>query len=150
AETDTMAFAHVKFPALAWAEKDGTVTNSERRISRQRALFPAPGQARADWRIVADVAARMGFSAHFSWRTPGEVFNEYARLTAFENQDRLLNLGSLIGLSERGYDGLAPTQWPGERARLFADGRFPTADGRARMHAVAPLPPAEAQSARYP
>ena len=60
AETDTTAFAHVKLPALAWGEKDGTVTNSERRISRQRPLFPPPGEARADWRIVADVGARHG------------------------------------------------------------------------------------------
>src|SRR5262249_49616281 len=53
AETDTMAYTHVKLPALGWSEKDGTVTNSERRISRQRGLFPPPGEARADWRIVA-------------------------------------------------------------------------------------------------
>ncbi|PZQ36165.1 MAG: nitrate reductase, partial [Phenylobacterium zucineum] len=65
-ETDTTAFADVKLPALAWGEKDGTVTNSERRISRQRALFPAPGQARADWKIVADVATAMGFDG-FGW-----------------------------------------------------------------------------------
>src|SRR6185369_16237962 len=60
ADTDTARFAHIRLPALAWGEKDGTVTNSERRITRQRALFAAPGQARADWAIIADVAARMG------------------------------------------------------------------------------------------
>jgi assimilatory nitrate reductase catalytic subunit len=65
-ETDTTAFADVKLPALAWGEKDGTVTNSERRISRQRALFPPPGQARADWKIMADVAKAMGFDG-FGW-----------------------------------------------------------------------------------
>ena len=97
AETDTMAFAHVKLPALAWGEKDGTVTNSERRISRQRALFPAPGAARADWRIIADVASAMGYGDAFSWPNAAAVFAEYARLTAYENEDRPLNLAGLIG-----------------------------------------------------
>ncbi len=78
-------FAHVKLPALAWGEKDGTVTNSERRISRQRAAVPAPGEARADWRIIADVAAAMGFGDAFSWPAQAGVFREYARLTAYEN-----------------------------------------------------------------
>ena len=60
--TDTNDAAHVLLPALGWGEKDGTVTNSERRISRQRAFLPAPGEARADWRILCDVARRMGFA----------------------------------------------------------------------------------------
>src|SRR6185295_10622735 len=81
--TDTMDFAHVKLPALAWGEKDGTVTNSERRISRQRPLFAPPGEARADWRIIADVAAAMGHGEAFGWRNPGQVFREWARLTAY-------------------------------------------------------------------
>ena len=76
AQTDTSAYADVKLPALAWGEKDGTVTNSERRISRQRPLFPAPGQARGDWRIVADVAIAMGFRDAFNWRGPADVFSE--------------------------------------------------------------------------
>ena len=88
AETDTMSFAHVKLPAQAWGEKDGTVTNSERCISRQRALLSAPGEARADWRIIADVGARMGFTDAFSWRSSADVFREYARLTAYENEQR--------------------------------------------------------------
>src|SRR5690606_21424248 len=67
--TDTTAFAHILLPAAAWGEKSGTVTNSERRISRQRAFLAPPGQARADWRIIADVACRMGFASAFSYRT---------------------------------------------------------------------------------
>ncbi|HEY5412485.1 MAG TPA: molybdopterin-dependent oxidoreductase, partial [Caulobacteraceae bacterium] len=70
AETDTMAFAHVKLPALAWGEKDGAVTNSERCISRQRPVFAPPGQARPDWRIIADVATAMGHGNGFGWTTP--------------------------------------------------------------------------------
>ncbi len=155
ADTDTMAFAHVKLPALAWGEKDGTVTNSERRISRQRPLFPPPGEARADWRIVADVAAAMGFDRAFDWDGPAAVFREYAALTRFENGGRrTLDLGPLAELSDEGYAALEPVQWPvgpgGGTARLFVDGRFPTPSGRARMRPAPALGPARAVDADYP
>jgi assimilatory nitrate reductase catalytic subunit len=155
AATDTMAFAHVKLPALAWGEKDGTVTNSERRISRQRALFPPPGQARADWRIVSQVADAMGFGDAFPWRDQAAVFREWTRLTAFENTGRTLNLKGLVGLDREAYDHLAPVQWPvGEDGagtpRLFTDGRFQTADGRAVMVPVRALGPAQACDPAFP
>jgi assimilatory nitrate reductase catalytic subunit len=150
AETDTMAYAQVKLPALAWGEKDGTVTNSERCISRQRALLPPPGEARADWRVVADVAARMGWETEFSWRNSADVFREYTRLTAYENDNRPLNLANLSALSPAAYDALEPQQWPNKQQRLFGDGRFATPDGRARMHVLVPQAPAEAVSPRYP
>jgi len=154
AETDTLRHAHVKLPALSWGEKDGTVTNSERRISRQRALFPAPGQARADWRIIADVATTMGFGDGFSWAGPAAVFREWTRLTAYENTGRLLNLSGLMGLDQAAYDRLEPVQWPvtaeGGAARLFTDGAFQTPDGRARMVPVAPGAPASALDTAFP
>jgi assimilatory nitrate reductase catalytic subunit len=155
ANTDTSAFAHVRLPALAWGEKDGTVTNSERRISRQRPLFAPPGEARADWRIIADVATAMGFADAFGWRGPAQVFREWARLTAYENKDRLLNLGPLSAITPRAYEYLSPLQWPvspkGEGTpRLFCDGRFGTPDGRARMVPVAARGPAEETSAAFP
>ncbi|CAN7253052.1 molybdopterin-dependent oxidoreductase [Phenylobacterium sp. LjRoot225] len=154
AETDTTAYAHVKLPAMGWGEKDGTVTNSERRISRQRALFPAVGEAKADWRIVAEVGTAMGFADAFSWRTPAQVFREYARMTAYENPNRFLNLGPFTGLTADGYEALEPVQWPvtaeGGTARLFTDGRFQTPDGRAQMVPVAAAGPAEAVDAVYP
>ena len=153
-DTDTTAFADVKLPALAWGEKDGTVTNSERRISRQRALFPAPGQARADWRIVADVAKVMGFDG-FGWNSQASVFREWARLTAYENEGRLLNLAGLAMLGPDDYASLTPVQWPvsadGQGApRLFVDGRFQTPDGRARMVPTRPKGPADAVDAAFP
>lgn len=152
AETDTTAFAHVKLPALTWGERDGTVTNSERRISRQRPMFAPPGEARADWAIIADIAARMGFGDAFSWRSSAEVFREYARMTAFENQgERFLNIGAL---GRADYDALSPTQWPvteaGGVARLFTDGRFATPDGRARMVPVRPTAPASPTDGSFP
>ncbi|CAN5267999.1 nitrate reductase [soil metagenome] len=153
-DTDTTAFADVKLPALAWGEKDGTVTNSERRITRQRALFAAPGQARADWRIVADVAKAMGFDG-FGWASQASVFREWARLTAYENEDRVLNLAGLSTLTPDAYAALAPIQWPvsadGQGTpRLFVDGRFQTPDGRARMVPTRPKGPADAVNAAYP
>ena len=153
-ETDTTAFADVKLPALAWGEKDGTVTNSERRISRQRTLFAAPGQARADWRIVADVARAMGFDG-FGWPSQASVFREWARLTAYENEDRILNLVGLSGLTPEAYATLAPVQWPVKAdgqgtPRLFIDGRFQTPDGRARMVPTRPRGPADAVDTAYP
>jgi len=157
-ETDTTAFADVKLPALAWGEKDGTVTNSERRISRQRALFPAPGQARADWRIMADVAKAMGFDG-FSWSSQASVFREWARLTAYENPTdgtgRILNLSGLSALTPEAYADLLPVQWPvagnGQGTqRLFTNGRFQTPDGRARMIPTRPKGPADAVDAAYP
>jgi assimilatory nitrate reductase catalytic subunit len=156
AETDTLAFAHVRLPALAWGEKEGTVTNSERRITRQRALFPPPGEARADWRIIADVATAMGHGSAFGWRSPAAVFREWARLSAYENAgSRVLNLGPMSAITPEAYDALEPVQWP-VRAdgtgtpRLFTNGVFQTPDGRAKLQPVAARGPAEALDATYP
>jgi assimilatory nitrate reductase catalytic subunit len=154
AETDTLAYADVKLPALAWGEKDGTVTNSERRISRQRALFPAPGEARADWRIISQVGTAMGYAGAFTWRTPAQVFREYARLTAYENGERFLDLGPFAGITPEAYDALEPVQWPvtaaGGTPRLFTDGRFQTPDSKARMVPVAAHGPAETTDGVWP
>src|SRR5690606_28061516 len=142
AAADTVLEAHVRLPAAGWGEKDGTVTNSERRISRQRPFLPLPGAARPDWWIITNVAQRMGFSAAFPYRDPGEIFTEHATLSAFENGgSRDFDLGGLIGSD---YDTLPPTQWPVRGApqpRMFGNGSFFTPDGRARFVAVTPPPP---------
>ncbi|MBM7233475.1 nitrate reductase [Enterobacter roggenkampii] len=113
-DTDTSRFAHIRFPALGWGEKDGTVTNSERRISRQRAFLPAPGEAKPDWWIVAQVAKRLGHGDAFAWLHPHEIFCEHAALTAFENDGaRVLNLHDLATLTREEWERLEPWQWPG-------------------------------------
>src|SRR6202030_2290725 len=87
---------HVLLPAAAWGEKDGTVTNSERRITRQRAFMPPPGDTKPDWWIVSQVARRMGFADAFSYRTAADVFREHAALSCFENKGRRdFDLGGL-------------------------------------------------------
>ena len=137
--TDTSALAHVVLPAASWAEKDGTVTNSERRISRQRAFRAAPGMARPDWWMFAEVARRMGFGDAFAWSNPAAIFREHAALSAFENNgERIFDIGVLAACSDAAYDALQPLQWPCPRLgasgpRLFGRGGFPTPDGRARM-----------------
>uniref|UniRef100_Q07S74 Assimilatory nitrate reductase (NADH) alpha subunit apoprotein n=1 Tax=Rhodopseudomonas palustris (strain BisA53) TaxID=316055 RepID=Q07S74_RHOP5 len=155
---DTVACgADVLLPAAAWGEKDGTVTNSERRISRQRAFLPLPGQAQPDWWIVAQVAQRMGFAEAFAYRSAADIFREHAALSAFENNgSRDFDIGALAALDDDSYNALDPVQWPRpagqpeSRQRLFGDGRFFTASGKARL--IAPAPPALCAelSARYP
>jgi assimilatory nitrate reductase catalytic subunit len=153
ADNDTLPFAHIRLPASAWGEKDGTVTNSDRHVSRQRAFMPAPGLAQPDWWMVCEVAKRLGFGAAFDFAGPAAIFDEHARLTTVARRfGRMLDLGGLANLGEQGYAELAPTQWPvtAERPRPFADGRFATADGRARFIATAPRGPRHAPTAEYP
>ncbi|MTI13510.1 molybdopterin-dependent oxidoreductase [Sansalvadorimonas verongulae] len=140
--TDTGAYADILLPAAPWSEKDGTVTNSERRISRQRALFPLAGEARPDWWVLAQVGLRLGYTADFEYTCPADIFREHARLSGFENSVsesfRLFNLSGLQNLSNNDYDNLKPLQWPvstaentGDTERLFANGGFCTPSGKA-------------------
>ncbi len=139
--------AHVLLPAQAWGEKSGTVTNSERRISRQRAFLAAPGEAKPDWWIVSEVAKRLGYGAAFDFNSAADVFREHAGLSAFENNgSRDFDIGALERVSDEAFDAMTPLQWPmqwGEiepRQRFFASGGFFTNDGKARF--VAPEIPA--------
>src|SRR5690606_22043367 len=108
--TDTMELAHIRLPAAGWGEKNGTVTNSERRISRQRSFLPLPGEARPDWWIVSEVARRLGHGEAFSYNSPAEIFAEHVALSAFENDgSRDFDLSGLAGAD---YDTMTPVQWP--------------------------------------
>ncbi|RTR02908.1 nitrate reductase [Halomonas nitroreducens] len=157
ADTDLLPYADIVLPATSWSEKDGTVTNSERRISRQRGLLPPPGEARHDWWIISEVARRLGYGEAFAYAHPGEIFAEHARLSGFENAgERVFDISALAALDRQGYDALAPIQWPVTAAaprgtaRLFEDGRFATADGRARLLPVRPRGPVQALDAAHP
>ncbi|WP_426435213.1 molybdopterin-dependent oxidoreductase [Bradyrhizobium genosp. P] len=144
---DTVAAGpHVLLPAEAWGEKSGTVTNSERRISRQRAFLKAPGEAKPDWWIVSEVAKRLGFGAAFAFNSAADIFREHAALSAFENNGaRDFDIGGLKAVSDEGFDAMAPVQWPVRlnaqpQERFFAEGSFYANDRKARF--IAPETPA--------
>ena len=157
-QTDTVPYADVVLPASSWGEKSGTVTNSERRISRVRQAVPPPGDARADWWIANEVARRMqalsgsGCTSGkdlFPFASPEAIFNEHRTLT----EGRDLDIG---GLSYALLEEKGPQQWPYAadqrqgQARRYTDGRFATANGLARFTAPHYLPVAEPTSARFP
>jgi len=149
ADTATTQYADVLLPAQGWSEKSGTVTNSERRISRQRRLLPSPGVAKADWWIISEVAKRMGFAKAFNYLHEGEIFSEFTKMTTLGNEDGLardLNLIGLTTLDAKGYSQLTPQQWPvthlqtkNVHQRLFADKQFFTASKKVQFIAVSQL-----------
>ncbi len=156
-DTDTTRYAHVLLPAAGWGEKDGTVTNTERRISRQRAFMSPAGEARPDWWIVNEVARRMGFEDAFAYSSPAEIFREHAALSGHANEGtRDFDLSALASVSDAEYDGLSPIQWPVTKdhprgtARLFGDGSFFTPDSRARFIPITPREPVHATGREYP
>ncbi|MBK7768057.1 MAG: molybdopterin-dependent oxidoreductase [Sulfuritalea sp.] len=182
ADTDTAAFADLLLPAAGWGEKEGTVTNSERRITRVQTAVPAPGEARADWRIAVDFArrleVRLALSANLAPKNgrgeqavsslaPGERSGERVPATLFPyetaesifEEHRTSTIGrdlDIGGLSYALLEASGPQQWPmrvGATAgteRLYGDGAFPTASGRARFTAVQHRPAAEATDPRHP
>lgn len=155
AATDTARLADVLLPAAAWGEKDGTVTNSDRTISRQRAALPVPGQARADWQILAEVGRRMGWDEAFDYQTPAQIFREHAALSGIAGGFGLdFDISGLSQLSDDEYGALEPQRWPvtGQRhgGRFFGSGGFYHADGKARMLPVRHRAPAAAPGRKYP
>ncbi|MBC7945823.1 MAG: molybdopterin-dependent oxidoreductase [Burkholderiales bacterium] len=156
AQTDTTAYADVVLSATSWGEKDGTVTNSERRISRVRAAVGAPFEARPDWKIAADFALELGAKlgrsharAMFSYSNTEEIFNEHRETTRGRDLD-------ITGLSYALLEREGPHHWPypqgaaAQRPRLYEDGMFATADGRARFASTPYAPVVERTDARYP
>ena len=155
--TDTTRAAHVLLPATAWGEKAGTVTNSERRISRQRPFLPAPGQARPDWRQVCDIARRMGFAKGFNFMSAADIFREHAALSGHKNNGtRDFDISAFANVSDEEFEALAPVQWPAKDSdrsgteRLFSQGGFFTEDRRARFIPVTPRGPKNAPDCDYP
>ncbi len=154
--TDTAEFADLLLPASSWGEKEGTVTNSERRISRVRSAVPPPGEARHDWEIAVDFARRLGARLGnpraqqlFPYSRPEQIFDEHRETTRGRDLD-------ITGLSYALLDSSGPQQWPFPegaltgRARLYADGVFPTANGRARFVVTRHEAVREAPDRAYP
>ncbi|MEZ9821284.1 molybdopterin-dependent oxidoreductase [Shewanella sp. 10N.286.45.A1] len=144
ADTDTAQYADILLPAQGWSEKSGTVTNSERTISRQRRFVLPQGDSKADWWALCEVAKALGFNAEFNFKNSGEIFKEYAQLSARVKQhfpQKQFSIAGLANLTPDQYQHLVPTQWPiddidalGQKnKRLFNDGVFATATGKAQF-----------------
>ncbi len=152
--TETCHYADLLLPAASWGEKEGTVTNSERRVSHVRSAVPAPKEARPDWAITTDFARRLekllrpGLPSLFDFDRPQGLFEEYKHLTAQRDLD-------LSGLSYAILDNQGPQQWPFPAGatqgtpRLYGDARYPTANGRAQFHADPYRAPKEKREARF-
>ncbi len=158
ARTDTTALARVLLPARPWGEKDGVVTNSERRISRQRALRPAAGEAMPDWWILCGVARAMGAEG-FDYAGPADVFAEYAALSGHLNGgERDFDISACGALGAAAYERLQPFQWPWRKGdpssvapkRFFANGGYFTHDGRANFVATPYRAPQSRITAKTP
>ena len=154
-QTDTARLADVLLPAAAWAEKDGTVTNSDRTISRQRRVLPAPGEARPDWQIIAQVGQRMGFTRAFDYASPAEIFREHAALSGIASRfGRDFDISGLSDIDDRAYEQMAPQRWPvtatRRGGRFFGDGSFYHPGGKARLLPVNWRAPAARTEPRFP
>jgi ferredoxin-nitrate reductase len=151
AGTETEAVAHLVLPAAQWSEKEGVMVNSERRVTLCRAFRRAPGEARPDWAIFAELGRRLGFEDQFSYASSAEVYAELVALTA----GRLCDSS---GLSHQLLAEHGPQQWPfpagtgpgGGQPRLYTDHRFSTPSGRAILRADPPLGLAEPPDDAYP
>jgi assimilatory nitrate reductase catalytic subunit len=153
--TATSPYAHLQLPATSWGEKQGTVTNSERRISRVRPAITPPGETRDDWTIARDFAQRLQdrlkpqWPPLFNYPTAESVWNEHRETTRGRDLD-------ITGLSYALLEEKGPQQWPlpegagTGKARLYEDGIFPTLDGRAKFMDAPFTPLAEPRDARFP
>ncbi|MDJ1174399.1 molybdopterin oxidoreductase family protein [Roseofilum capinflatum] len=146
--TETAQYAHVLLPAAQWSEKTGTMTNSERRVTLCPAFRPAPGYARPDWEIFAEVGRRLGFEQQFDFADSEAVRNEFIQLTANRPCEQR-------GITYERLRNEGPLQWPctegGEpQARMYTDLRFNTPDGRARFAAFHSRGLAEPPDGEYP
>ena len=152
--TETSQIADILLPAAQWSERNGTMTNSERRICLLEQVSEPPGEALADWRIIIKMAEALGYGDAFRYHGAEDIFYEYRELSRGRDMD-------ITGLS---YPLLAQhragVQWPypvalrsgppDDNRRLFEDGQFQTPDGRARMNVPAWTPPAESLDDEYP
>ena len=153
--TDTNIFADILLPAQAWGEKNGTVTNSERRISRQRSFLEPPASVKPDWWIVSEVAKRMGFHDAFDYSSAADIFREHAMLSGYQNNgQRDFDISLLANKTDKEYEELQPVQWPvtslSQPGKLFSDGRFYHSNHKAKLIAVEPKLPAGNPDTNYP
>lgn len=143
AESDVAKYADVLLPAAGWGEKQGMVTNSERRMSRQRQFQIPPGEVKPDWWAISQVGQALctleKTQNGFAFTSERAVFREYAAMTGMNADSPLkLDLSQHANLTEQEYEEWVPTQWGG--GRPFADGIYSHPDGKARFVVTSELP----------
>jgi assimilatory nitrate reductase catalytic subunit len=140
--TPTSEFAHLVLPAAIWGEKEGTYTNSERRVSKVNIVVMPPGEARPDFDIFLDIAQRLDVREELypNWTTTHDAFLEFQRVTA----DRMCDYSQFTWQQVEEENGL---QWGG--SSLYRDGVFATEDGRARIHTATCDPFIEQPDSEY-
>ncbi|MBN2865737.1 MAG: molybdopterin-dependent oxidoreductase [Thiotrichales bacterium] len=155
--TDTTDVADVILPALTWGETDGSVTNSDRTVSRQRKFMNGPENAKPDWWILCEVAKKMGFGDAFNYGSAADIFREHSALSGFENNgQRDFDISLLDKITEAQYANLSPFQWPlsndapNGTKRMFTDGKFFTPSGKAQFIAITPRPPVHPTTPEFP
>lgn len=155
--TDTTDTGNVLLPSTTWGETDGAVTNSDRTISIQRQFMQGPENARPDWWILSEVAKRMGWEQAFNYQSAADIFREHAQLSGFENNgSRDFDISAFAEITEQQYADFEPVQWPvnaknpNGTKRMFADGHFFTASGKAQFIAIEPKSPLRTTSAELP
>jgi assimilatory nitrate reductase catalytic subunit len=141
--TPTSSLAHLVLPAAIWGEKEGTYTNSERRVSKVNRAVDPPGEARADFDIFLGLAEKLGLGDELfpRWKTTKDAFEEWKKVSA----GRLCDYSSMTYEAIEARGGI---QWGGDR--LYTQGRFETADGRARLIPVEWQPFPEQPDVDYP
>ena len=156
-DTDTTQVADILLPALTWGETEGSVTNSDRTISRQRKFMRGPENARADWWIITQVAHKLGLADKFQYESAADIFREHAALSGFENNgSRDFNISLLENMTDGEYSSMKPFQWPltlekphGTK-RMFEDNHFFTPSGKAQFIAITPKAPVHPTTKEYP
>ncbi len=153
---DTVPYADVLLPSAAWGEKDGTVTNSERRISRQKKFLDLLGNIKPDWWQLTEVGKRMGFGDGFGFQSPSEILREHAELSAYKNDgSRDFDIGALKTISDAAYEVMEPVQWPvpegtgKAKERFFAKGGYYTPSGKGQFLPIE-VKPVRKTERRYP
>ena len=150
-QSESIKFAHLVLPAAQWSEKDGVMTNSERRVTLCPSFRESNKNLKPDWQIFAELGQKIGYFKQFEYESSSDVYNEFLKTTT----NRLCDMS---GLSYQLLKNNGPQQWPYPKGsfpttsskRLYEDGRFPTETGKANFCIDYPLGLAEPPSDEYP
>ncbi len=143
-QSDVAAYADLLLPAAGWGEKQGMVTNSERRLSRQRAFISPPGEAKPDWWAITQVGKKLTehlkCGAGFEFESEADIFREFVGLSSINTgSNYLFDLSTFSSITDEEYANWQPIQWPLNTEAPYRDGIFSTSTGKAQFISVKPV-----------